>query len=165
MPSENRVRDLEKNREYCKAYYWKNAEKLRAKMKNWRNGNRERFNASRFFNRDKTKYLAFLAYSIGGKIECRECGQNDLDVLVLDHKNDDGASHRKILKMASRGNTSGGGVYFILRKHKYPDGLQILCANCNMKKEAMRHHAHRLKNKYYADRYDRINNPTQLQTA
>jgi hypothetical protein len=69
---------------------------------------------------------------------CKWCGQADVDVLQIDHINDDGAWHRGKWDKFMRGPMGGTRWYGWLRKHDYPGGLQILCANCNMKKESLR---------------------------
>lgn len=54
------------------------------------------------------------------------CGETEEAFLQIDHINNDGAAHRRQLKEAS--------IYKWLRKHKYPIGFQLLCANCNFAK-------------------------------
>lgn len=69
--------------------------------------------------RDKDRLQAITAY--GG--ECTCCGQKHIEFLQLDHKNNDGAAHRKELKC--------GAIYRWAIDNGYPDSLQVLCANCN----------------------------------
>lgn len=57
---------------------------------------------------------------------CARCGIDDDRVFQLDHINKGGRQER--LKIGNR------GIY--RRAIKYPDEYQILCANCNMLKEA-----------------------------
>jgi hypothetical protein len=68
----------------------------------------------------------------GGK--CQHCGTDDIDVLTLDHIDNNGAEHRQIT------GGSGFNTYHYLRKNEYPEDfrIQILCANCNLKKEIER---------------------------
>ena len=54
---------------------------------------------------------------------CACCGESDLCFLNVDHIDGGGKQHRKII-----GNV---GIYNWLRKHKFPNGFRILCANCN----------------------------------
>lgn len=68
-----------------------------------------------------------------GEGTCRHCGQGDLDVLCLDHVNDDGYIHRN-----SSRHISGGSFYKWVIKNDYPPGFQVLCGSCNMKKEAVK---------------------------
>ena len=59
---------------------------------------------------------------------CARCGENDIDVLTIDHVNNDGKHERDII-----GSTYA--FYSWLKKHNYPqERYQILCRNCNWKK-------------------------------
>ena len=60
----------------------------------------------------------------GGKCSC--CGLEYLPALNIDHIDNGGAEHRKII--------GAGNLYPWLDKHKCPDGFQVLCANCNLVK-------------------------------
>lgn len=69
-----------------------------------------------------------LTHYSSGVPKCATCGEVDIDVLMLDHINDNGAYHRREI----------GGVnslYKALIKAGLPGGLQVLCANHNHKKE------------------------------
>ena len=87
-------------------------------------------------NPDK-KQLQSKAYARSVKIQCLEqyggvcpCGEQDKDVLTLDHVNDDGASHRR------ETNTRGFNFYIHLRKNGFPQDppLKVLCLCCQYKK-------------------------------
>jgi hypothetical protein len=77
--------------------------------------------------RRKTKIQTFTVY---GGCRCVSCGIEDLDVLSVDHIDGGGNKHRKEV---------GGGheFYCYLRKNNFPDKdkYQILCMNCQFKKE------------------------------
>jgi len=72
------------------------------------------------------------------KLECLDnyggrkcvCGETDIEVLTLDHVNDDGAKHRR------ETGTRGHNFYHMLRKNSFPNDvpLQVLCLNCQIKK-------------------------------
>jgi hypothetical protein len=80
--------------------------------------------------RDRLKAAMVEAY--GGK--CIRCGIDDSDVLVLDHINDDAQIDRKENK-----HCGGVHMYAKLRKAGWPkDRHQLLCHNCNYKKELQR---------------------------
>ena len=78
----------------------------------------------------KIKLACLAAYS-DGKMECRECGYSNVDALTLDHINNDGTPHRKLV---------GGGfnIYWDLKRRDFPSGFQVLCCNCNWLKEVAR---------------------------
>jgi hypothetical protein len=62
---------------------------------------------------------------LGGK--CAECGETDVDVLEVDHVNNDGAEKRRI----------GDDASIVCKVHsgkRDANGLQILCSNCNAAK-------------------------------
>jgi hypothetical protein len=57
----------------------------------------------------------------GGK--CNRCSISNIEYLTIDHINNDGSSHRKII---------GTEIYPWLKRNNYPkDNYQILCFNCN----------------------------------
>jgi len=87
------------------------------------------------------KEAAINVYS-NGEQRCASvgCGQCDLDVLNLDHINNDGKNHRD--KNGRR--MSGHHLYKWLILRDYPEGIQVLCANCNTKKEMERRRALRI---------------------
>jgi hypothetical protein len=71
--------------------------------------------------------MEILTHYGGTPPRCAKCGEQDLRVLCLDHINGEGNRHR---------NSHGGVTYYRwLRNNSFPEGFQILCANCNMKKE------------------------------
>lgn len=78
----------------------------------------------------KIKLLAINHY--GGKCAC--CGEKNIEFLVIDHVNNDGAKHR--LQICGK-NSGGKRLYRWLKKNNYPDKpkLQVLCHNCNAAKE------------------------------
>lgn len=78
------------------------------------------------------KRRVFNHYS-NGKCSC--CGESEISFLQLDHINDDGNEHRRFLK--SQGRQHGGpGLYRDLEKQQFPEGFQVLCANCNQAKRS-----------------------------
>lgn len=54
---------------------------------------------------------------------CKCCGEEEKLFLEVDHINNDGAEHRKMIK--------GMDICVWLVNNNYPDDFQILCANCN----------------------------------
>jgi hypothetical protein len=97
---------------YMREYYSRNRKKLDEYSNNWR----------------MTKRLEFIV-TAGGKCIC--CGETDPIVLDFDHINDDGAEHRKETKRANIVNIfSKEGVDI--------SKFQLLCKNCNWRKEYTR---------------------------
>ena len=82
--------------------------------------------------RIKTKLIDFL----GGK--CKGCSENDMDMLQFDHIKDDGCKE-KIWSNVRQTRTIYG-IYAIFNKgeEEFLEKYQLLCANCNVKKEAVR---------------------------
>lgn len=87
------------------------------------------------------KKLAVYSY-LGGK--CMNCDEDDKDVLNLDHINNDGYKLRK-----SDGSRIPVNYTKILKRiksgEKIKDELQILCANCNLKKHQLLLESQRLE--------------------
>ena len=77
----------------------------------------------------KLRLEVLTAYS-NGTPSCQCCGEIQLEFLALDHINNDGAKHRRLLGR-DRGTTQ---VYIWARENGYPQGLQVLCHNCNIGK-------------------------------
>lgn len=103
----------------------------------WQNDNRayvqERARAHYAANAEKIKHQkstnarhlrmeVILAY--GG--ECTCCKENRYEFLAIDHRNNDGANHRKTVSAPSLPRW--------LKNSGYPQDFQILCHNCNSAK-------------------------------
>lgn len=74
----------------------------------------------------RMKQDVFSHYSEDGKIKCScpGCNVDDIDMLCVDHKNNDGNEHRKTLGVKQI-------KYGWIKKNNYPDYLRVLCHNCN----------------------------------
>lgn len=57
--------------------------------------------------------------------ECKCCGEENIGFLTIDHIHGGGQQHR-------RKTGTGKAFYRWIKKHNYPDYLQILCYNCNL---------------------------------
>lgn len=71
-----------------------------------------------------------------GDLRCSNCGEPHIDLLTLDHINNDGQIHRNYCNSMSNHSIKGNEFYIWLRKEGYPNDppLQILCWNCQLKK-------------------------------
>lgn len=76
--------------------------------------------------------LEVLTYYSNSLLCCAHCGLDDLDVLCIDHIDGGGNQHTQKLRK------EGKLFYRWLKNEGFPDGYQVLCANCNMKKEKER---------------------------
>lgn len=63
--------------------------------------------------------------------QCQCCGESISKFLTLDHVNNDGAEHRRLLG----GSAGGRALYLWIINNKYPDIFQVLCWNCNCGKK------------------------------
>lgn len=136
--------------EYHRNYRDEHREKRRKWNREWIASNRERYNASKYAYRDRIKVEALLRYS-NGTLRCVRCGFGNQDALCLDHIHDDGAQWRKDSRVSCRGSEGAGtNTYEVLKREGWPEGLQVLCANCNLIKEMERKRSVRMTNKFYA---------------
>lgn len=116
---------------------WKDPEKRKKWLADYRNKNREAMNAYQL-DRVRARRAADPGYEVrlrwefkcevieeyGGKCVC--CGEENPEFLSIDHVEGNGNKHRKEI-------TSGGGIHFYrwLRKQGYPkDKYRLLCMNC-----------------------------------
>jgi hypothetical protein len=74
-------------------------------------------------NTRKRKASVFSAY--GGKCGCQGCSEANPKLLTIDHKNNDGAIHRRATKF-------GTDIYMWIIRNNFPDVLQLRCWNCNI---------------------------------
>jgi hypothetical protein len=121
----------------------KNLEKRTSFQKMYANSSEFRENHNNQ-NREEAKRLkadVFLHYCENGIVRCANPFNvhldiiTDLDLLTLDHINGDGHSEEQ-----RYGRRLGGRVFYRqLRKEGYPEGLQVLCWNCQAKKVVLNH--------------------------
>jgi len=83
---------------------------------------RNRKKADSYANDWRKRCRAELIEKFGSK--CSACGESDLDVLEFDHVHDDG--HLE----------SGCNIIFSVKRN--PSRFQLLCKNCNWRKELKR---------------------------
>lgn len=110
----------------------------RKAQKNYTAKNKEKLKMIKQSYRLRLKHKVLTHYSIEDTPICARCGQDDVDTLNLDHIDDDGAEDRKKMGIAGRGAGQGTRSYEAYSADGYPEGLQVLCASCNLKKEIVR---------------------------
>jgi hypothetical protein len=79
------------------------------------------------------KKMSCIGYYSKGSCCCARCGISDMDLLCLDHVSNNGKAHRVVVGRASGTSTTGWII-----TNGFPPGFQVLCFNCNMKKELVR---------------------------
>lgn len=123
-----RVEHREHMKEYDRKYYEKNKLYMNKQSRIYHQKNKERLNKlHREYLRQFTINLKLevLIHYGGSPPRCACCGETTFEFLTIDHINNDGAKHRKLI------NRKGFGFYLWLRKNGFPEGFQVLCMNCN----------------------------------
>lgn len=110
----------EERRDYQQSYRKDNATDLASYHQAKHAGKRDIRNTAskRYYHKLKDECLT--AY---GAV-CACCGESERAFLTFDHKNNDGASHRKKIGI-------GHIFYRWMIDHKFPESIQVLCFNCN----------------------------------
>jgi hypothetical protein len=89
--------------------------------------------------REALKVEVLRHYGLDNHLQCAwpDCSVTDVDMLSLDHVNNDGAADRQRMSGSKHG---GGGqeLYRRVLRDGWPDGFQTLCFNHQMKKELLR---------------------------
>jgi hypothetical protein len=117
-------------------------------MKTWRKSNWDKNRATQRRSYEAIRLECFQHYSGLEIPECRCCGENMIDFLHLDHKDGDGADHRRLLKEQTGRTILGGtALYYYLKANNWPDDppFQVLCANCNLGKRISKYCPHELE--------------------
>jgi hypothetical protein len=99
---------------------WKNKERKKAQIKIWKEKNRA--NIARIEADRRVRVRKEALNLLGGK--CAWCGESDSIVLDFDHLEDDGNKEKSSVLAG--------------RVKKNPNRFQVLCKNCNWRKEHWR---------------------------
>jgi hypothetical protein len=120
----------------AKRSYQKHRTKRIAARNRYLEQNVDKVDAQRRVYHSELKAEVLSHYGPEGKLQCSwsGCEVTDIDMLSLDHVNNDGAQHRKSLGLKSTGRT----VWVAVRKAGFPEGYQTLCMNHQFKKELQR---------------------------
>lgn len=122
-------------KEYAHQWYLANKERTRERRKQysikWRAEHPDRVDDQQARFREKVRQEVYGYYS-QGTFSCARCGIKDRDVLCIDHINNGGKQHVKVI------GRFGTNFYRWLRQQGFPPGYQVLCWNCNHKKELER---------------------------
>jgi len=91
-------------------------------------GHSERIKSRTQRRRQELTSEALAAY--GGR--CVDCEEDDPEVLTFDHVDNDGGQHRRELAKGKRGSTTQ--ILRWAKQNGWPPRLQVLCANCHLRK-------------------------------
>lgn len=111
--------------------------------------NKERWNETRVryrkkYPKEKSRYGAnksharrkiYVLSHYANPLKCSICGETDLRCLSLDHINGGGLKHRKSIRCSAVYTMYGNDFYKWVIDNKFPDGYQVLCMNCQWKKQ------------------------------
>ena len=95
--------------------------------KEWQQEHTQQHMTNSVWHRLKRKVIVLSIYS-NYKMCCEFCGEDDIDVLTIDHINGGGHKHRRQINQ---------DFYGWLVRNKFPSGYRVLCFNCNWKKRLM----------------------------
>jgi len=135
-----REKNLEKVRQFHREYNRKNKDKLHNYLHNYylRVKNTEKYkkqteksNKSPMHKvyhlhwRERLRFEILSHYSNGTmRCACPPCGESIIEFLELDHINNDGAKQKREGLKSTR-------LWTWIKKNNFPEGYQVLCANCN----------------------------------
>lgn len=102
--------------------------KIRARgiILKWSKQQRKEANAKAREKMQRVKAAVFTYY---GGYRCACCGETEVLFLTLDHVNNDGAEFRRMI-VGDQARGGGQITYYWLFRNGFPDGYQVLCANC-----------------------------------
>ncbi len=131
-------------------------------LKQWRADNKEKKDLIQKRSMYNVRLKVMQHYSGLEIPECRCCGENTFGFLQFDHINGDGADHRRELGMSGgsveqakregrKALLGGNNFPYWLIKNDFPEGFQILCANCNTGKGTGKHCPHEFARGYDLD--------------
>ena len=82
-------------------------------------------------HRHRRKLKVIEHYS-KGQMCCSCCGETIIEFLQIDHINGGGNAHRREIYPKDHKAGGAGRTYQWLINNGFPDGFQVLCANCNI---------------------------------
>lgn len=116
-PGARRKPEAELKHPYQREWYLKNRERVLLQNKRYRQENRQKDMKRRADYHQSRKRLVLAFYGKNGEAKCcwPDCEVDDLDMLSLDHVNNDGADHRREIKQKTSSSTGGAcGRTFLL---------------------------------------------------
>lgn len=122
-----------------------NAKKCNIRVKRWRRENPERVStANKIWGKNnirsktltkrklcRSRKITVVNHYSNGTNTCKQCSENDMDVLTIQHIGGGGTAHRKKIGGNSR-------LHKWLIDNHLPEGFEILCMGCNQKDHVVR---------------------------
>ena len=119
-----KLKDRSKYQTLCCNCNWKkHIINLKSKWKNEKENIRQRA-------KNHNQKLVCINHYSNNQNKCCKCNNSDIDVLCLDHINNDGNIHRKEVL-----GKNSGKLYHWAIKNNFPPIFQVLCFNCNILKQ------------------------------
>ena len=112
-----------------KEYYEKNKAKKLEQVLDYQTNRRDKVKRNAWERARNAEIRRQVIEHYGGKCVC--CGEKEQAFLQLDHIDGNGNKHRREIEAKAGGRVS---MVKWAWTNKYPDFLQLLCANCNMAK-------------------------------
>lgn len=109
----------------AKKYRQEHREEKMAKSKEYYYQNRERILEQSRKSAQKLRMEVLHHYG-GDPPKCSCCDEPHIEFLAIDHINGNGTQHRRKIGVAG-----GQSFYYWLKRNNYPEGLRVLCHNCN----------------------------------
>jgi len=116
-----------KRNEYMRKFYLTHKDSIKKRVSLYKIRHRRQYTD----NSDVVKIKLIQHYS-RNNMKCATCGEQDMDILTIDHINGGGNKHRR--QLSKSGTVTGVDFYRHLTNQGYPSGYQVLCWNCNAKK-------------------------------
>ncbi len=122
----------------------------------WRKNNKEKFKATQKKAYRKARLEVLQHYSGKEIPECTCCQETQFEFLQIDHIENNGAEHRREIGMTQsspaqmekegrKATIGGNGFVYWLKKNNFPEGFQVLCANCHAGKTSLGQCPHKIK--------------------
>jgi len=109
---------------YKREYYRAHRKQRTAQQKKYNKAHREQIKTRQKEYQRQLRLEVLNHYTPKG-LRCACCGEDHVEFLCIDHVNGGGGKHRRRVG-------GGSSTYRWLKRHSFPSGFQVLCANCNM---------------------------------
>jgi len=141
--AENKAEYYKKNKDKIAEYYKKNKDKIAENKAEYYKKNKDKI--AEYYKKNKDKKAEYgkkikkkvMNFYSSGEMRCRDCKEDILELLTIEHINGGGVKQRKEMRSHN--------IYKWLIKENFPPGYAVLCIRCNW-----------LKGKVSKERYEEI---------